>query len=253
MRVYSIRTHKITTKDRDLFAILDRYLASFDEQSILAIASKIIAICQGRVVRKENIDKQVLVEEEADYFLPPNEVEGFSVSLTIKDKLVTACAGVDESNGNGCYVLWPLSLQRTVNEVRAYLRKRFSCDRVGVVVTDSRLAPLRWGVTAMSLAHSGFLALHSYVGATDLFGRQETIAKVNVADALATSAALTMGEMYEQTPLAVISDVPFVTFQDRDPSPEELQQLSIDIEDDMYAPLLKSVKWHKGEGKTTRI
>jgi F420-0:gamma-glutamyl ligase len=37
--------------------------------------------------------------------------------------------------------------------------------------------------------------------------------KVNVADALAAAAVLVMGEGSEQTPLVVIGDVPFVTFQ----------------------------------------
>ena len=55
-----------------------------------------------------------------------------------------------------------------------------------------------------------------------------------------------MGEGSEQTPLAVICDLPFVTFQERDPSPEELRRRWIDVEDDLYAPLLQGVKWHKG-------
>jgi F420-0:gamma-glutamyl ligase len=70
--------------------------------------------------------------------------------------------------------------------------------------------------------------------------------KVRAADALATAAVLVMGEGNEQTPLAVIDDIPFVTFQERDPSAEELQQLRIDMEDDLYAPLLKEVEWCRG-------
>jgi F420-0:gamma-glutamyl ligase len=66
-------------------------------------------------------------------------------------------------------------------------------------------------------------------------------------DALAAAAVLVMGEGSEQTPLAVISDLPFVSFQEREPAAEELQQLRIAHEDDIYSPLLMSVPWHKGQ------
>jgi F420-0:gamma-glutamyl ligase len=55
-----------------------------------------------------------------------------------------------------------------------------------------------------------------------------------------------MGEGNEQTPLAVIEDVPFVKFQARNPLKKELESFHIDMEDDLYAPLLKGVKWRKG-------
>ena len=70
--------------------------------------------------------------------------------------------------------------------------------------------------------------------------------KSAVADALATAAVLAMGEGNEQTPLAVIEDVPFVQFQQRNPNKKELTELTIDPKDDLYAPLLKGVKWRKG-------
>jgi len=244
MRVRAIKTHKVT-KDRDLCAILDRYLTSFDEGSILAITSKIVSICQGRMVRVEEADKQALIESEADYWLPPSASK-YHVSLTIKDHLLIPMAGVDESNGNGYYVLWPRDPQWVANEVRPYLSGRSSCGQVGVIITDSKTTPLRWGVTGVAIAHSGFLALNDYIGQPDIFGRPLQMNKVHIADALAAAAVLVMGEGSEQTPLAVIGDLPFVTFQERDPSPEELRGQWIDIEDDLYAPLLKGVAWRKG-------
>ena len=72
------------------------------------------------------------------------------------------------------------------------------------------------------------------------------ITQVNVVDALGAAAVFVMGEGSEQTPLAVISDLPSVQFQAREPSAEELQRLRISQEDDIYGPLLMSVPWHKG-------
>jgi F420-0:gamma-glutamyl ligase len=157
-------------------------------------------------------------------------------------------AGVDESNAAGYFILWPHDPQRVANEVRAYLCARFGVTRVGVIVTDSKTAPLHWGVTGVAIAHSGFLAVNDLVGHPDLFGRPLHFTKVDVADALAAAAVLVMGEADEGTPLALIEDVPFVRFEARDPTPEELEARWIDMEADLYAPLLQAVQWRKGQG-----
>lgn len=70
--------------------------------------------------------------------------------------------------------------------------------------------------------------------------------QANVRDALGAAAVLVMGEGNEQTPLAIIEDLPFVTFQDRDPTEEELVALWISIADDLYAPLLMRAPWQAG-------
>jgi F420-0:gamma-glutamyl ligase len=114
-------------------------------------------------------------------------------------------------------------------------------------LTDSRPLPLRWGVTGFAVAHSGFRALRDYRGQPDLFGRPLRMTQANLADALAAAAVLAMGEGNESTPLARITGVPAIEFQDQAPSPEELANLSTRREDDLYAPLLDSVPWQHGQ------
>jgi putative folate metabolism gamma-glutamate ligase len=247
MRVQAIRTHRII-QDRDLDALLDRYVPVLEEQSVLAITSKIVSICQGRLVPVGTVDKQALVEREADLYLPPTSSQ-YHISLTIKEHLLIPMAGVDESNAHGQYVLWPLDAQGVANRARAHLQERFALQNLGVLITDSKTTPLRWGVTGTAIAHSGFLAVNDFRGHPDIFGRPLQMTTVDVADALAAAAVLVMGEADEQTPLAVLEDLPFVCFQERDPSPEELELRWIDMQDDLYAPLLQSVDWQKGGGQ----
>jgi len=73
--------------------------------------------------------------------------------------------------------------------------------------------------------------------------------QANIMDALAVAAVLTMGEGKEQTPIAVIQDVSFVKFQQRNPTKKELKDLRIAMQDDLYAPVLKSVGWRKGKAR----
>lgn len=246
MIVKAYKTHKISEKDTDITHVLDQYLPKIEENSVVAITSKIVAICEGRMVKTEMADKDTLIEQEAQYFLP-RETNPYLVSLTVTRNNLVAGAGIDESNANGSYIFWPKNPQASCDKAREYLSEKYSIKNVGVIITDSRTTPFRWGVTAIALAHSGFNALKDYIGTKDLFGREFQFEKLNIADSLATSAALVMGEGSEQTPLSVITDIPFVEFQGRNPTTEEVDSLRIEMEADLYTPILKSVPWKKGK------
>lgn len=244
MKVTAIKTHKITKDDKDVFAVLDKYLPSISEGSVVVVTSKILSIIEGRIVKIGSVPKDQLVAEEAELYLPASESK-YNFSLTIKNSLLIPSAGIDESNGNGYYVLWPKDPQKWANDIRDYLVEKFNLKNIGVIVTDSKTTPLRWGVTGAAIAYSGFIPLNSTIGTPDIFGRVMQATKVNVMDGLASSAVVVMGESSEQTPLAVIEDIPFVQFVDHNPTEEELSSLRINMEDDLYASLLKSVEWKK--------
>lgn len=247
MKITPIKTGKITAGGEDLFSILDKYLISLGERSVLAVTSKVVSICEGSFIQIGKVKKEGLIEREADYFIPPEESK-YNITLTIKNNLLIPTAGIDESNGNGYYILWPRRPERTANAIRRHVKKRFNLKEVGVIITDSKTTPLRWGTTGLGIAYSGFIPLNSYIGKPDIFGKKLKVTKASVIDGLAAAAVAVMGEGREQTPLAVIEDVPFVTFQQRNPNRKELKGLKIDISEDLYAPLLLRAPWRKGHG-----
>jgi putative folate metabolism gamma-glutamate ligase len=243
MNISVVKTEKITSDKILLTGILDGVISTFDERSILVVTSKIVSLTEGRVVKIGEKTKKELIIGEADYFLPAEKK--YDITLTIKNNILIPSSGIDESNGNGYYILWPKNPQQTANTLRCYLCNRFHIRYAGIIITDSKTTPLRWGTTGVSIAHSGFKALNNYIDTPDIFGRKLKYTKASVVDGLAATAVVAMGEGNEQTPVAVISDVPFVRFQDRNPTKKELEDLKIDIHDDLYASLLTSVKWIK--------
>lgn len=245
LQIQPIQTHKITTADETLTTLLDQYLHDFAAGSILVITSKIVSLIQKRVVAAAHANRQQLIEAEAEHYLPPR-YSRYQVTLTIKAGLLIPNSGVDESNAGENLVLWPADPQAVANEIRAYLCGRFGITEAGVLITDSRPLPLRWGVTGVGMAHSGFHAINDLIGQPDIFGRPLAMTKVNVMDGLAAAAVLVMGEGAEQTPLAVVRAAPFVHFQPRDPTAAELAALRIAPADDLYAPLLTAVTWVAG-------
>ncbi|MFH1585130.1 MAG: coenzyme F420-0:L-glutamate ligase, partial [Patescibacteria group bacterium] len=125
MKVISLKTHRITPKDRDLLPILDCALPrKLKEGSIVVITSKIVALTEGRVADPKKVSKGELAKKEAEWCYPL-EKSKYRVVLTIKDKRIMFTSGIDESNAGGMYVLLPADPQGTANKVRMYLQKRF--------------------------------------------------------------------------------------------------------------------------------
>lgn len=247
MIVKAYKTRKIKPGD-NLFKILDKYLPKLSEKNVVAISSKVVALCEGRIVKEGTVDKNKLIASEAQYYIP-RETNPYNVTLTITRNILAAAAGIDESNGNGNYILWPKDPQESANSIREYLCKKFNRKYIGVILTDSKTTPMRWGVTGIAIAYSGFEGVKSLIGKKDIFGRKLEYTTVSVMDNLASAAILEMGESNEQKPLAVISDIPVVKFQNRNPTQKELSEWKITKEEDLYGEFLKNAPWKKGKGR----
>lgn len=247
MKITAIKTPRIVSGNKSILDIIDEALPAIEEDSLIAVTSKIVSICEGNIVPKDSIGKEELIVRESNLFLPAT-LSKYGHHFTITHNMLIPAAGIDESNGEGYYILWPRDAQKTANEIRQHLTAKHGIQNVGVVITDSTCQPLRRGVYGIFLAHSGFTPLRNYIGEPDLFGRLMAVTQSNIAGGLAAAAVLAMGEGAEQTPLCLITDVSGVSFQSRDPSAEELDEITISLEDDLFAPFLTAVEWKKGRG-----
>jgi dihydrofolate synthase / folylpolyglutamate synthase len=247
MKINAIKTPIVKAGD-DLNKIIADSIPQIPEKSVLVITSKIISYAQNRLVPIKTGTKQEkhsLVKREADQYLSASYSQ-HDLILTIKDGHLTINAGIDESNSSGSYVLWPENLQQSVNDIWQFARKHYQIKELGVITTDSRTWPLRCGVVGTCLAHCGFEQLVDYRGKKDLFGREIQFVQLNVAESIASAVVLEMGEVAEQTPLGLVGDISKIKFQDRVPTKQELTDLKIELEEDIYGPFLKSVPWVKG-------
>ena len=241
----SIKTERIEPNSQTLLALLDSALDAVPEKSVVAITSKVVSLCEGAVRPVQGTDKDQLIREESEYYVA-EKISKYGLDFTIIQNTLMPNAGIDESNAGDVYVLWPRDSQATANAVRQYLVDRFELKEVGVVITDSTCRPLRFGVSGIALAFSGFEPFHNYVGQKDLFGRPFVMAQSDIVGSLAGTSVMLMGEGAESTPLALLSDLDFVQFVPRNPTQEELDTLRIPLEDDLFAPFITSVDWQAG-------
>lgn len=247
MKVQAIKTRKFMPPKDNLWDLLSS-IKSLNENTVLAVTSKVVSIGEGRCIPvSEFPDKDQLVVKEADKYLPREMAPHGLVMHTIKNNTFVASAGIDESNGNNYYILWPKDPQKSAKKIWQFLRKKFKINNLGVVITDSRLVPLRRGVVGITIGYFGFSPLRDYRGKKDIFGRKFEMETSNLPDSLATAAVLEMGEGAEQTPLAIISDIPYIKFSKTLPK-DRLGEYSFQIpeKEDIFYPLFSAVKWVKG-------
>lgn len=250
MQLIPIKTRKFLPPQDDVLAELDKRLPKLKEGDVLLIASKILAIHQGRCVKTESSDstkhglKRDLVKKEADYHLPGYMIGKSEIILTIKDFTLIPSAGIDESNGNGYFILWPRDVNQQLKQIVKRYQVKYKIKNLAAIAVDSHTTPLRWGTQGISIGFWGLNPLYDYRGKKDIFKRKLKYTQRNLVDTLADLGALMMGEGGEQTPVVILRSSKFVKFTTKD----LYRTLVIPPKKDLYAPLLK-VFW-KGSKRT---
>ncbi|MDO4741982.1 MAG: coenzyme F420-0:L-glutamate ligase [Candidatus Saccharibacteria bacterium] len=229
-----IKTRLIRPPKDNIFDIIDSL--EVKEGDIVFITSKILAIHQGRTRKIGEYDKDALIRSEAERFLPyVNDTGDFHVNLTVTQNVLIAAAGIDESNADGYYILWPEKIDALCSEIRERLMRKFGLTKLGVVATDSHTTPLRWGVTGIAIGLAGVEPLEDIRGKSDLFGREMRVTKVNLIDPLAAMAVRIMGEGAEQTPITILRGYEGISFSETG----SMKDFKIEPELDLYRALIE--------------
>lgn len=201
----------------DMTAALEQNRMALQTGDIIAISSKYVASSQARLVDPRSVRVHdagtrlsrlygldpgfaEIIARESDNII--GGMPGF-VLCTI-DGMLAPNAGADKSNSvDGHIILYPqepyldaLNLQR-----RIFLKHMM---HVGIILTDSRLAPARAGTVGVAIACAGFEPILDKRAHLDLTGNPLRVTMQASADALATVANHAMGEAAESSPYVII-------------------------------------------------
>ncbi len=229
MNIKPVKTRTFK-EGENLSSFIARYIKKVPERSVLVISSKVVALAEGRTAPLSQ--RAALIKSESDPRFKVNDPW-----FTVKDGMVMAAAGIDESNADGKLILLPKDSYSSAVVLRKALQKNYKVKYLGVVIADSSFMPMRSGALAAAVGYAGFKGLRDYRGKKDIFGRKLKVSWTNVADSLATAATLVMGEGDERQPLALITDAP-VQFVEK----VNKKELRMPPKGDMYAKLIRSRK-----------
>jgi len=127
-----------------------------------------------------------------------------------KQGIVCANSGIDKSNvpGNNIVALLPKDANQTARTIQQKILKNSGKD-VAVIVSDTHGRPLRHGEINIALGTSGFEPLRDRRHEKDLFGYTIKIKRTAIADELASTAELVIGQTNEGIPVAIIRGYPY--------------------------------------------
>ncbi|KXA91360.1 hypothetical protein AKJ57_01575 [candidate division MSBL1 archaeon SCGC-AAA259A05] len=220
MEVIGIQTPVIKTGD-DLVKIILKSIEEkgekLKENDVLIIASSVVSTANGRIQKIADVEpsKQAkklaeksglpekfveIIVQEADDILSPSE----KCILTLKDEMLRINAGVDRTNvpaGNA--LLIPEEPEKKAAELREKLEEK-SRKKLGVVIADSHVQPLRLGTTGQALGSNGIKESLDFRNRKDLYGRKLQITFRGIGDQIAAAAQLIMGEADESIPVVIL-------------------------------------------------
>ena len=204
-----------------IVAALDAQSLRLQSSDVLVLAQKIVSKAEGRFVALESVTPSahaIEIAKEADKDPRIVEVilsESTRVVRTRRDLiivehklgLVMANAGVDQSNvtpdGSEQVLLLPHDPDASARALREKLSEHYACN-IAVIINDSVGRAWRRGTVGISIGAAGLPSLSDLRGKPDMFGRPLRTSIVGLADEIAASASLLMGQADEARPVVIV-------------------------------------------------
>jgi len=217
----------LITSDDNLFEVLLQAIRksgnTLQDTDIVTIATKIVSMTQGLVIHRDDVVVSEKAKEYAEITRLPAEFMEISIQesdevfgacegalLTKKDGHLLPNAGADQSNApDNTMIILPKDSTKLAREIQFFLQKEFNC-RIGVIIGDSRVQPLRRGTSGIALGVAGFVPVIDDRGRHDLFGREMKMTRRAIADNLMSAAEILSGEVDEKVPIVLIRNAPVI-------------------------------------------
>lgn len=224
MRLIPIRLDRPIKPGDDIVKILIKALEKQrinpKEGDIIAIALKVVSTSKNSFIELDCKASREALEISKKFDIEPCIAEEIirekavviggtkGVVATIYKGHMIGNIGIDRKNSfRGMPVKWPNNIEKEAHRIRREISKQLGI-KLGVLIVDSRVTPLRRGTTGFAISISGFKPIKQYIGMKDVFGRIIKYTQQNLADDLAAAAHIYMGEGDELIPFVYIEDPP---------------------------------------------
>ena len=187
---------------------------------VIVVAQKLVSKAEGRTRRLS----EVVASDKARELAADTDKEAAIAQLILDEShsilryrpgviiaehklgMVLANAGIDRSNvdrDRDLVLLFPEDPDASAQRLKEALQANCGAT-IGVVIADSVGRAWRIGTTGMAIGSAGVEALKNLRGRHDMFGRELEVSEHAVADSIASTAELLMGEADEATPVVIV-------------------------------------------------
>ncbi|MCC7554068.1 MAG: coenzyme F420-0:L-glutamate ligase [Methanobacteriaceae archaeon] len=222
LKLYGLKTIPLVNKGDDIASLvidaLNNENKSLQHGDIILIAETLVSKAEGNVIhigdiipseesviiaQKSNKDSK-LVEAIIQESREVVEVGDDFIITETKHGFVCANSGIDESNvQEGLATPMPEDADNSAKIIRESLEKKFETE-LSVIVTDTQGRAFRNGALGVAIGCSGINPLWDRSGEKDLYDCELKTTEIAVADELAASASLLMGQADEGIPIVIV-------------------------------------------------
>lgn len=226
VRIVPIQNFPLIKPGDDVAGLLIKHIEMLKEvplqNSVLVVTHKIISRAEGRLFPKSEIE----VNQRASQIAARLQRDPVQVALALQEAdtvireepvlitrthhgIITDFSAVDESNVPLDHlVTLPLDPDRSARDIHERIRERLHAY-IPVIISDTQGRPWRKGAVNVAIGIGGMSPFIANRGRKDLYGRMLHSSLVCLADELAATAELVMGQADERIPAALICDVKF--------------------------------------------
>lgn len=251
INIIPVSMRRILPGDNFIDILIDSLHDKLLSYDILVVSSKPILISKNIFRDLENItSSNKAIEYGVRYNLDPrfvqlifnyaNGVYGGTKKFLLAslNDVLLPNAGIDRKNvPQGKYSIPKIDFRAVAKQIYFEISRKLNI-KVGVIISDSTIAPLRMGTRGVALAVFGFNPLRNYVNDEDLFGNIIMVTTLSLADCIASAALLVMGEGKESIPAAIVRGLD-VEFKEKDFT----ESIKIDITNCIYGEVLSKCKY----------
>ena len=200
-----------------ILSSLKKQNIKLEEGDILLIAETLISKAEGNYIDLNKIKPSSKADELAQKTgKTPQLIEAiineskeiiavgpnFIISET-KHGFVCANAGIDESNvKNGLATPMPENPDKSAAKIYNSLKNEVN-GNLAIIITDTQGRAFRNGAVGVAIGCCGISPLWERAGEKDLYGRKLETTEIAIADELAASASILMGQANEGIPVVL--------------------------------------------------
>lgn len=205
-----------------ILSVIQKSDISLEEGDIVVVTHSIVSISEGKLYHLEDVkvshrakeiaQKTGHSQEQVEVALQEaHEVireEPVLITRT-RQGIITDFSGVDESNAPvGALLALPDNPDESARKISEALSRAIGFN-IPVIISDTQGRPWRRGAVNLAIGVAGMSPYTHNVGKEDLYGHELRGSLVCLADQIAASAELVMGQADEGLPVIIVRGVCF--------------------------------------------
>jgi coenzyme F420-0:L-glutamate ligase/coenzyme F420-1:gamma-L-glutamate ligase len=203
-------------------SVIEQNHETLTKGDIVVVTHSVISIAEGRLYKIDDIvvsEKAMRIASKTGHAPKRIEVALQEAEEVLREApilitkthhgIITDFSGIDESNAPpDCFIALPTNPDETAKRISDFLTQSVGFS-VPVIIADTQGRPWRKGAVNLAIGVAGMSPFIHNSGKEDIYGRELQGSMVCLADQIASSAELIMGQSDKGIPVVIVRGIEY--------------------------------------------